>query len=146
MSIPTEKGDVMKFVIGGEEYEIDRNRVERTMKKVQPESIQKHWVELLGTVYPPKQVFAEVTGRSRISFTSQEALRVFAKLGFVCREIGQKTEERHARAAIEVDQPARSGSDLEKGLAAVESELATTHLAIAELKRRVAAIEASQGF
>lgn len=134
----------MKFVIGGEEYELDRNRVERTMKKVHPESIQKHLVELLGTVYPPKQVFAEVTGRSRISFTTQEALRVLTKLGFVCREVGQRTEDTLARMSIQIDQPTKSPSDLAIRLVAVESVLATTHLAIAELQRRVEVLEANR--
>lgn len=132
----------MKFVIGGEEYELDRDRVALAMKKKQPESIQKHFVELHGTLYPPKQVFAEVTGRSRISFTSQEALRVLTKLGFVCSEVGQKTENAITRLPIQADEPAPSvSSTLENRLVALESVLATTHLAIAELQRRIEALE-----
>lgn len=135
--------EVMKFVIGGEKYEFDRQHVERTMKKVHPESIQKHLVELLGTVYPPKQVFAEVTGRSRISFTTQEALRVLTKLGFVCREAGQRTDDAFVQMPIQVDEPATSApSTLVNRLVAVESVLATAHLAIAELQRRVESLEA----
>lgn len=132
----------MKFVIGGEEYEFDRERVERTMKRVHPESIQKHLVEMLGTEYPPKQVFAQVTGRSRISFTTQEALRVLTKLGFVCREVGRRADDSSARIPNAVDEPEMSAPlALVNRLVAVESLLATTHLAIAELQRRVQALE-----
>lgn len=135
----------MKFVIGGEVYELDRQRVERTMKKVHPESIQKHLVELLGTVYPPKQVLAAVTGRSRISFTSQEALRVLTKLGFVCREGGQGTDDALAQKSIQVDEPVMSSSSaLMNRLVALESALTTAHLAIAELRHRVEALETNR--
>lgn len=133
----------MKFVVGGEQYEFDRNRVERTMKNVHPESIQKHLVELLGTVYPPKQVFAELTGRSRISFTTMEAQRVLTRLGFVCREAGQKIDDRPSWMPVKVGEPAASASPAHVNhLVAVECGLATANLAIAELQRRVEALEA----
>jgi hypothetical protein len=115
------------------------------MKKVHPELIQKHLVELLGTEYPPKQIFAQVTGRSRISFTTQEALRVLTKLGFICREVGQRTDDALAGVSTLVGESAKSeSSTLAIRLVAVESVLATTHLAIAELQRRVEALEAGR--
>ena len=133
----------MKFTIGGEEYEFDREQVERRMKKKDPELIQKHFVELLGTVYPPKQVFAEITGRRRISFTTQEALRVLTKLGFVCREVGQKTENSITQVPFLPNEPSNSAtSAINNRLLAIESVISTAHLAIAELQRRVEALEA----
>lgn len=135
----------MKFTIGGEEYEFDRDQVERKMKRKDPELIQKHFVELLGTIYPPKQVFAEITGRRRISFTTQEAVRVLAKLGFVCREVGQKTENTIAQIPFLPNEPANSAtSAIDIRLLAIESVISTAHLAIAELQRRVEALEAGR--
>jgi len=43
---------------------------------VHPEPIREHLVEMLATVYPPKQVLATVSGWDRTSFTTMEAQRV----------------------------------------------------------------------
>lgn len=135
----------MKFTIGGEEYEFDRDHVERRMKKKDPESIQKHFVELLGTRYPPKQVFAEITGRRRISFTTQEALRVLSKLGFICREVGQETEKANSQTQfLPTESVFSESSALMNRLVAFESVISTAHLAIAELQRRVEALEVAK--
>lgn len=132
----------MEFVVGGEGYKFDRHRVELVMKKVVPEPIQKHLVELLGTVYPPKQVFAEVTGRRRVTFTTQEAVRVLSKLGFVCREVGDRTDGTSARTQVQSDEPSDAHTpSREDRLVAVESGLATVLLAIAQLERRVEALK-----
>jgi len=132
----------MKFVVGGEEYKFDRNRVEFVMKKVVPEPIQKHLVELLGTAYPPKQVFAEVTGRRRVTFTTQEAVRVLSKLGFVCREVGEGTDGTPTWKRVQSDDPSDAHTpSREDRLVALESGLATVLLAIAQLQRRIEALE-----
>ena len=132
----------MKFVVGGEEYKFDRDRVEFVMKKVDPESIQKHLVELLGTVYPPKQVFAAVTGRRRVTFTTQEAVRVLSKLGFVCREVGQRTDGAPTWNRVQSDAPDELQTPSpEDRLMALESGQVTVLLAIAQLQRRVEALE-----
>ena len=133
----------MKFVVGGEEYKFDRNRVESVMKKVEPESIQKHLVELLGKNYPPKQVFSEVTGRRRATFTTQEAVRVLTKLGFVCREVGHRLEGAQTWTTLKTDQPSPvKAISTEDRIVALESGLATAHLAIAQLQRRIEAVRA----
>src|SRR5690554_4288435 len=79
----------MRFTVGGEEYDLTKERVERTVRDTVTEPIQKHVVEVEGRLFPPKQVFAAVTGRQRTSFTTMEAQRVLRKLGFVCRAAGQ---------------------------------------------------------
>ena len=132
----------MKFVVGGEEFEFSRQRVENAMKGIPPESIQKYVVELLGTVYPPKQVFAQISGRSRTSFTTQEAQRVLTKLGFVCRVAGRMTDGTPAWISVSTDEVAPP-SDTSNRLVALESAVATVQLAIAELQRRTAALEAN---
>jgi len=132
----------MDFVIGGERYVLDHRRVEIATKNLLPEPIQKHLVELGGKQYPPKQVFAKVTGRKRMSFTTQEAIRVLNKLGFVCREVGdQKLNDLVAKGIAIRESPVTKPDDVEDRLIAVESALATSHLAIAELRRRVKQLE-----
>lgn len=134
----------MHFVVGGEEYKLDRNRVELVMKKIEPESIQKHLVELLGTKYPPKQVFAAITGRRRASFTTQEAVRVLTKLGFECREVGHRSEDIKTLTPLKTDETASlQGVSTEERIVALESGLATAHLAIAQLQRRIEILHAN---
>lgn len=133
----------MHFVVGGEEYKLDRNRVEFVMKKIEPESIQKHFVELLGTKYPPKQVFAAIAGRRRASFTTQEAVRVLTKLGFECREVGLRRESINVLTRPNVDEvEALEGQSMQDRIVALESGLATAYLAIAQLQRRIEAVSA----
>lgn len=134
----------MRFVVGGEEFEFSREAVERSLKGVPPEPFQKYVVELLGTVYPPKQVFAIMSGRDRSSFTTQEAQRVLTRLGFVCREAGRTTDGVPAWVAVVADDlPTDPAAPLARD-AAVENALATVQLAIAELQRRLAALEIAQ--
>jgi hypothetical protein len=128
----------MGFIVGGEEYDLDRKRVETVMRKVEPESLQKHLVELLGKAYPPKQVFAEVTGRRRATFTTQEAIRVLSRLGFTCREVGHRNVGSPTWNLNEdsLVLPA-STTTSEDRFVALESGLATVQLAIAQLQQRI---------
>lgn len=134
----------MEFVVGGEEYKFDRNRVEFVMKEVAPEPIQKHLVELLDTVYPPKQIFSKMTGRRRVTFTTQEAVRVLSKLGLVCREVGEPTDGNRTWKPVQRDKPFEAQSmSAEDRLVALGSGLATALLAIAQLQSRVEVLEAA---
>jgi hypothetical protein len=124
----------MQFVVGGESYEFDREDVERAMKGERPELIQKYVVEVSGVEYPPKQVFAKMTGRDRQSYTTMEAQRVLNRLGFEPYESGRRSAQvapgPRAEATAAPAQPST-----------VESDIATIKLAIAELARRVIALE-----
>lgn len=73
-------------IVGGRDFEFSRSEIELRMRGVEPESIQKHAVEVNGLDYPPKQVLAVMTGWSRTSYTTMEAQRVLRRLGFQCRE------------------------------------------------------------
>ena len=78
----------MRFTVGGRPLDLAAEQVSRAMKQVEPEAIREHLVEMNGTVYPPKQVLAVVTGWARTTFTTMEAERVLMRLGFVCRRGG----------------------------------------------------------
>lgn len=131
----------MNFTVGGHVYDLTRERVELAMSGVPPETIQKHLVEMLGSVFPPKQVFAHATGRDRSTFTTQEAQRVLQRLGFVCREAGTAPDGARAWVAPSTDAAGVTAVDVDDRLRVLESSLATAQLAIAELGRRVTKLE-----
>lgn len=76
------------MLVGGREFSLTRDDVEDRLQGVAPERIQKHFVEVNGELFPPKQVLGEVTGWERTSFTTAEAQRVLSRLGFVCGVAG----------------------------------------------------------
>lgn len=127
----------MRFTVGGEEYDLTKERIERAMRDVVSDPFQKYVVEVEGRVFPPKQVFAAVTGRQRTSFTTMEAQRVLRKLGFACREAGRgggEPPEVFARGA-------EDDGDLSARVASLESTIGTLQAAVAGLHARVAELE-----
>ena len=75
----------MMFQIGGQSYEIDRDRIVKATNEVKPnpsDGRNKHYVHLHGSAYPIKQVVHLATGLPHIAFTAQHAHRILAALGF----------------------------------------------------------------
>lgn len=70
------------FTIGGETFSLEAKDVERKLKGVEPEAIQKLYVVVNGERYPVKQALAVSAGLIRAGFTTHQAFRVFRKLGF----------------------------------------------------------------
>src|SRR4051812_35181502 len=56
-SITSQHGGVMRFIVGGRSVDLTRDQVEESMRGVRPDPIRKHVVEMLNSVFPPKQVF-----------------------------------------------------------------------------------------
>ncbi len=100
------------------------------MRGVSSEPVQKHLVEVDGQVFPPKQVFATVTGRPRTSFTTMEAQRVLTRLGFVCRRAGQLTV---STAASVADEESKERLTVEVRVASLEATVGTLQAAVAGL-------------
>lgn len=123
----------MRFTVGGEEFDLTRERVVSAMKGVPSEPVQKHQVEIDGTVYPPKQVFGTVTGRTRTSFTTMEAQRVLSRLGF---------EPRRADADDGSTSTDTVPVTTEDRVRSIETELAVLRAAVAGLEGRVSTLEA----
>ena len=132
----------MRFRVGGEEYDLSKEGVISAMHGVWSEPIQKHLVEIDGTAFPPKQVFATVTGRPRTSFTTMEAQRVLRRLGFVCRQAGQFDDGTHAWVAAAADDDADPSAD--DRLASIEAMVATLEAAVVGLHARVKDLEAAR--
>lgn len=68
--------------IAGQDYQLQRDQVERAMSRVDPEPIQEHYVVVSSRRFPPKQVLAEATGLDRGDFTTHQARSVLRRLGF----------------------------------------------------------------
>ena len=126
----------MRFTVGGEKYDFSREQVVRRMKGVRSEPIQKHTVDIEGTIFPPKQVFAELSGRARTSFTTMEAQRVLRRLGFDSHQPG-----RRAAPAEGAPSGAEAKASSPERVADVEARLATIEAAVAGLHARVNALE-----
>jgi hypothetical protein len=75
------------FTIGGSEFDLSAEEVERKLKGVVPEEIQQVYVEVAGKRYPVKQALAVSAGLMRSGFTTQNAVRVLRKLGFKLGEV-----------------------------------------------------------
>jgi hypothetical protein len=70
-------------VVAGRRFELDREQVERALAGELPEPLRDHFVVVAGRRYPPKQALAAVTGLDRADFTTHQARRILARLGFV---------------------------------------------------------------
>jgi 5-methylcytosine-specific restriction protein B len=75
------------FTIGGEEFSLSADDVERKLKGVTPEPIQQVYVEVSGKKFPVKQALGVSASMIRSSFTTQNAVRVLRKLGFKLGEV-----------------------------------------------------------
>lgn len=117
--------------VGGREFDGDRAGVEKAMKGIAPDSIQKFQVLVNGVAYPPKQVLEAYTGWPRSTFTTHEAQRVLARIGLPSSE-----------AFFGSVQAVADSPDLEKRISALEAAVATAQEAILGLSTRVGALEA----
>lgn len=135
---------MVRATVGGRPFDFSKQDIEHRMQGVQPEPIREHLVEILGTVYPPKQAMATVTGWDRTSFTTMEAQRVLSRVGFTCRRAGSAD----GRAAWVEDRTKDEDAELtaesevqDTRLARLEAQLAVAQEAIASLAARVQKLE-----
>lgn len=127
------------MIVGARDFDWSREDIERSLRGVSPEPIREHMVELVGTAYPPKQVVARVTGWSRTTFTTMEAVRVLSKLGFSCRRGRSLPDGKEAWVLEpgEADEVKSYGDRVH----ALESALVTAQAATAGLARRIEILE-----
>jgi hypothetical protein len=76
-----------EFVIGGRALRLSKEDVLRKMRGFRPGAIHTHAVEIYGTLYPIKPTFANVTGLDLLDFTTNQARRVFKRLGFPVKRL-----------------------------------------------------------
>ena len=85
----------MRFILRGEEVELCSKDVEAAIRGCRPEPVRKHYVEVSGKSFPPKQVLERVLEAngyknkkfSRLDFTTLDARSILQRLGFACGEL-----------------------------------------------------------
>jgi hypothetical protein len=122
----------VKFVIGGRSLETNSGAVVAAVEGLEPDAVRKFEVEIGGVHFPPKQVLATVSGWDRQSFTTQEARRVLEKLGFKCKKF---------REVVPDDDANDEHSDVDATTGSLRAAIDVLNVAVAELTRRVAALE-----
>ena len=91
-----------RFTISGEQFELERGVVERSVTGLLPDPVQEHYVVVHGRRFPPKQVLSRATGLDRADFTTHQARRILKRLGFVAARAGRAD-------AAELNQQGASG-------------------------------------
>jgi hypothetical protein len=74
--------------IAGQRFSLTSADVKRTLRKVEPEPIARHFVVVDGRRFPPKQVISAVTGLDRADFATHQARRTLIGLGFAAGRRG----------------------------------------------------------
>lgn len=72
----------MEFVLNGVRYSLDASSVRSALRGGVPDDVRKHWVDVDGVRWPPKQALTLATGVDASEFTSHRALGLFERLGF----------------------------------------------------------------
>jgi hypothetical protein len=127
----------VKAVVGGRDFEFERDDVVCRMRGVAPEPIREHLVEVDDDLYPPKQVVATLTGWPRTSFTTMEAQRVLTKLGFRCRRAGASGDTTVVVADRDV------GHSVEARVSGLETAVEVVQAALADVVRRLRVLDAA---
>jgi hypothetical protein len=81
-------GRAVDFTIRGKRLSLLPADIEAIASRLQPDELRKHAVVIRGRRFPPKQVFAVATGLDVLDFTTNDARRVFIKLGFPVERVG----------------------------------------------------------
>ena len=66
-----------QFTVGGVQFVLTREDVEKKLQSVAPEPVRELFVEVNRERFPIKQALAESAGLQRGMFTSHDAMRVF---------------------------------------------------------------------
>jgi hypothetical protein len=70
------------FTVSGRRIELTKERVESQLRKIEPDVIRTHAVEINGYMYPVKQAFAAATGLDTLDFNTDQSRRILKALGF----------------------------------------------------------------
>jgi hypothetical protein len=98
----------MEFVIGKRRVELSKEKVMEVLKGLEPEPLRgraRYYVELDGKKYPVKHVMVAVTGLSKESFSTEQAVKILKALGF---EVEDLRKERRLEVLSDELEPLRS--------------------------------------
>lgn len=95
--------------VAGQRFELWKEDVVQKLRYVLPEPIVSHYVVIDERRYPPKQVIGVLTGIDRADFTTHQARRILAGLGFAPGRLPRPDErdrntgyEAHAQPRVAV--------------------------------------------
>ncbi len=82
----------MRFILRGEVLQLNHYDVQIIAQVRNPEPIRKHYVEVDGRLFPPKQLLEQVLQDkgykdnefNRLDFTTIDARSILQRLGFKC--------------------------------------------------------------
>ena len=106
----------MRFTVAGQQFELERAGVERTLERELPDPVFEHYVVVRGRRYPPKQVVSCVTGLDRADFTTHQARRILMRLGFVAARSSREPSD----ATVAGDDDGKDGPQHGRQAAALE--------------------------
>jgi hypothetical protein len=95
------------FTIAKQPFELRREGIEKSLRRVLPEPVASHYVVIGSRRYPPKQVIGLVTGLDRADFTSHQARRILMGLGFAVGRRRTAATSRNATGTPRVSSNAR---------------------------------------
>jgi hypothetical protein len=78
--------------LNGVNYEIDSEKITRLVARLEPKAIDKYWVRIQGRRFSPKQVVSELLKVPLVDFTTMDATRILAAVGFEVRSADEKPE------------------------------------------------------
>jgi hypothetical protein len=82
-----------RFTVSGQQFELERTRVEGCLLGVLPDPVYEHYVVVRGRRFPPKQVLSCATGLDRADFTTHQARRILTRLGFAAARTHRRDRE-----------------------------------------------------
>jgi predicted flavoprotein YhiN len=80
----------MELVIGKRKVELTKENVVEALKGLEPEPLRgraRYYVKLDDKKYPVKQVMVAVTGLSKESLSTEQAVKVLKALGFEVKDL-----------------------------------------------------------
>lgn len=133
--------DAPSWVVAGKRVDVDVDRVRAAALSRRPDVLNRHWVELDGVRWPPKQLLELATGMSRSTFITHAALRIFRSIGLSTSdwpgsERGSRTSTRPLTAAAGAEASATKPDDLIDAVGVIVEFLGSQ-----ELTQRLAALE-----
>jgi len=78
--------------LNGINYEIDSEKITRLAARLEPKAIDKYWVKIQGRRFSPKQVVSELLKVPLVDFTTMDATRILAAVGFEVHSTNEKPE------------------------------------------------------
>ena len=113
----------MQFILNGMRHELDFPTMMAAANRIAPDSLDgrhKYYVDVAGRRIPIKQLFAEATGLRRAEFITDDAFRIFRKLGVEVHEFNSPPRATADQRVL--DKPTESESGAHRFAVSLESD------------------------